>query len=98
MRFPELPFCTQTWMLSSPDPVSHYSISLISCSFPSLHSCVLHSCTHHLAVFPLTSLISLTNALFPDSIYKTLIDVCIQYVQILTLTIVLIVYSTSSSP
>ena len=94
---PELLFHAQTQLLSSPDPVSHYKISLTSCFLQSLHSCVFHSCTHCLAVFPLEILISPTNALFPDSVYKTLIHVCIQYVWILTLTIVLIDYSASSS-
>ena len=47
-----------------------FSISLASCSCPSLHSCVSHSCIHCLAVFPLTSSISLTNALFPDSVIR----------------------------
>src|SRR5882724_8548095 len=63
-------------MLSSPNPVFSISISLISCFLTSLHSCVSHSCIHHLAVFLLALLISLTNVLFPDSIYKTPIHVC----------------------
>ena len=80
LRFLEFLFHTQTQMLSSPNPVFSISMSLASCFLPSLHSCVSHSCTHHLAVFPLALLISLTYALFPDSIYKTLVHVCIQYV------------------
>src|SRR5882724_6624981 len=51
-------------------PCSLFSISLTSCSCPSLHSCVSSSCIHCLAVFPLALLIS-TNALLPDPTYKT---------------------------
>src|SRR5882724_4622926 len=86
-------------MSSSTDPIiSIYSIVLASCSFLTPHSCVSHSSTHCLAVFHLTLPISLTNALLPDSIYKTLTMYVIQYVQISTLTIVFIVYSTSGHP
>src|SRR5882724_1373620 len=85
--------CSKSAVIKS-QPCFLFSISLDSCSFPSLHSCVSHSCTHHLAVFPLALLILLTNALFPDSIYKTLTMYVIRYVQISTLTIVFIVCST----
>ena len=74
---------------------SLFSITLVSCFCPSLHSCVSQSCTYCLAVFPLALPISPTNALFPESVYKTLFMYLIQYVQISTLIIVLIVYSTS---
>src|SRR5882672_1500683 len=59
--------------------------------FPVL-SCVSYPCNIAL-LFKL--LISPTLAMSLNSIYKTLIHVCIQHVRILTLTIVLIVYSTS---
>jgi len=71
------------------------SISLTSCSCPSLHSCVSCSCVHCLAVFLLTLPISPTNALLPDSIYKTPLHVIIWHVRIATLVFILIVYSTS---
>ena len=83
-------------MPSSTNPVIPiYSIVLASCSHPTLNSCVSHSCAHCLAVFPLTLLISPTNALLHDSIYKTPTMDVIKNVQISTLTIVLIVYLTS---
>src|SRR5882724_1453421 len=78
--------------------ISVYSIVLTSCSCPTPHSCVSHSCTHCLAVFPLTLPISPTNAMSSDSIYKTPAMYDIPYVQISTLIIVFIVYSTSGHP
>src|SRR5882724_2785362 len=73
-----------------------YSISLASCLcltllpvspiHVTLHSCVSHS--HFQYPRP--------NALLPILVYKTLAYVCIQHVQILTLILVLIVYSTHS--
>jgi len=86
-------------MSSITDPIiSIYSIVLTSCSCLTPHSCVSHSCTHCLAVFLLVLPISLTNAQFPDSVYKTVTMYVIQYVWILILTIVFIVYSTSGHP
>ena len=73
---PEIPgaqFNAQTQMSSSTDPnISVYSIVLTSCSFPTSHSCVSHSCTHCLAVFQShTSDILILMAMLSDSIYKT---------------------------
>ena len=83
-------------MPSSTDPnISVHSIVLTSCSCLTLHSCVFHSCTHCLAVFLLTVLISPTNVLSSDSIYNTPTTYVIWYVWISTLIIVFIVYSTS---
>src|SRR5882724_330831 len=83
-------------MSSSTDSkLSVYSIVLASCSCLTLHFCVSHSCTHCLAVFPLALLISQTNAMSSDSIYETPTMYVILYVQITTLIIVFIVYSTS---
>src|SRR5882724_4478859 len=76
--------------------ISVYSIVLTSCSFLTSHSCVSHSCTHCLAVFQShTSDIPVLITMLSDSIYQTLNFVCIKHVQISTLIIVLIVYSTS---
>src|SRR5882724_4288901 len=72
--------------ISSPDPISCYSLSLASCSCPTLHSCV--SCSH----FQYPQL----NALLLISVYKTPAYVCIRHVQISTLILVFIVYSTHS--
>ena len=76
---------------------NHYSISFVSCFLLCLHSCVSHSYTHCLAVFPLTFPLSPTNALLSDSIYKTPSMYVCDMFKSQHLTIVLIVYSTSSS-
>jgi len=74
------------------------SISIASCSCLSLHSVCLYSCKHCLCcVLSHTSDIPAICSL-PDSIYKTLSMYVIWYVQILTLIIVLIVYSTLVHP
>src|SRR5882724_12167831 len=73
-----------------------YSLSLASCSCPTLLSCVSHSCS----IAFLCSLLALRyprpNALLPILVYKTPAYVCIQHVLILTLILVFIVYSTHS--
>src|SRR5882724_2957548 len=74
-----------------------YSIILNPCYLLSLHSCVSHSCIHCLTVIPLALLISPTNPMFFNSMYQTPVHIGIGQVAILTLNIVLIVYSTSSS-
>src|SRR5882672_1122353 len=69
------------------------NLCMFPCSdpvFPVL-SCVSYPCNIALLF---TLLISPTLAMSLNSIYKTLIHVCIRHVQISTLTIVLIVYST----
>ena len=64
-------------MPSSTNPnISVYSIVLTSSSCPTPHSCVFHSCTHCLAVFPPTLPISLTNAMSFDSIIWDSYHVC----------------------
>src|SRR5882672_8750446 len=101
-------FCTQTRLSSSPDPISclwysipAYLVPLRACAY----SRVLILCFLCYPVSPLPVHITLLcsvphfryphpNAMSLDSIYKTLIHVCIQHVQISTLTIVLIVYLT----
>src|SRR5882672_4741250 len=74
-----------------------YLIPLRTCAY----SCVLILC-YPVSLIPVyitllcfcsSLLISLTLAMSLDFIYNTLIHVCIQHVRILTLTIVLIVYS-----
>ena len=59
--------------------------------FPFSH--LLHFRYPHSHIFCTSNI--LINAMFPDSIYKTPFYVCIQHVQISTLILILIVYSTS---
>jgi len=93
-HFLELPFPHLNSDVIKSQPCSLFSISLASCSCPSLHCCVSYLYALPCCVSSCTSDIP-TNALFPDSIYKTLFMYDIQYVQISMLIIVLIVYSTS---
>src|SRR5882724_4044152 len=58
--------------ISSPDPISCYSLSLASCSCPTLHSCVshsLHSCVSR-SHFRYPRL----NALLLISVYKSMLS------------------------
>src|SRR5882724_2090256 len=73
-----------------------YSISLASCSCPTLLSCVSPSCNIAFLCFLLTLTIPRPNALLPILVYKTPAYVCIRHVRISTLILVFIVYSTHS--
>src|SRR5882724_2322069 len=83
---------------SSPPPTLSlvYSLSLTSCFCLTLLSCVSHSCNIALLCSLLHFQYPRPNALFPILVYKTPAYVCIQHVQISTLILVFIVYSTHS--
>jgi len=76
-----------------------YSLSLTSCSSPTLPSCIPYSCIHCFAVLSFTLLlpptlalstllILLINAMFLDLIYRTFLHVIICHVRISTLILI----------
>src|SRR5882724_10537328 len=63
--------------ISTPDPISCYSVSLASCFYPTLLSCVSHSCNIAF-MCPLSHFqYPRPNALLPILVYKTPAYVCI---------------------
>jgi len=67
--------------ISSPNPISCYSLSLASCSCPTLHSCVSIHVTSHSCVSCSHFWYPWPNALLPILVYKTPAYVCIRHVR-----------------